>query len=475
MKKTAIILSIVLVGAGAVWAEETAVAGKPEITGRIRLFSSLYAADNPDGLFFTHQAGQFAFRRAEVRLKFAGSVNDRVSYGLRFDAFSYPGDLLDSGQFPESAFLGSPASSEHFELALYEGWVKVSDFLISGLDLTAGKQRISWGTADKIGVVDNLNPIDFANFLSFDPDYFFERRPQTGINLEYYPGGAWKIQLVGLLQHQVSPLPFGYAGLADKFFPMDSLAVTRGWDDNALKTAWGIRVAARPLGLDLGLSYYRGNLSLPYLRSVSRDWLTGSAGTFYYPKAGIFGLDLAGDAAGIGFWAEAAYVVPEDAAGRLSFPIYVVDHAVTYERTFRMFEDGFWKYVVGADYNFGAGFSVNLQFLHGFFDEVDYSDEAAQLFGFRTGMFYGEPGNYLLGRLEYKFARDTVKLKFGGLYETTSNGTAFVVMPEAEFRIADAFNLVCGAFAAVSGDRQMTKFGSFRDDGQIYAGFRLDF
>lgn len=476
MKKTAVILSVILAAAGGVlFAEEMAAANKPEISGRFRLFSSLYAADNPDGLFFTHEAGQFAFRRAEVRLKIAGSVNDRVSYGIRFDAFSYPGDLLDSGQFPESAFLGSPTSSEHFELALYEGWVKVGDFLLSGLDLTAGKQRISWGTADKVGVVDNLNPIDFANFLSFDPDYFFERRPQTGINLEYYPGGAWKIQLVGLLQHQVSPLPFGYAGLADKFFPMDSVAVEKGWDDTMLKTAWGIRVAARPLGIDLGLSYYRGNLSLPYLRSFVLGLGQVSQGTFYYPRAGIWGLDLAGEAAGIGFWAEAAYVVPEEVDGAIAFPIYVDRNIVMYKTTFPLFEKGFWKYVLGADYNFGGGFSLNLQFLHGFFDEVDYGVEAAETFGLRTGMFYGEPGNYVLGRLEYKFARDTVKLKFGGIFETTSNGSAFVIMPEAEFRIADAFNLVCGAFAAVSGDRQMTKFGSFRDDGQIYAGFRLDF
>ena len=48
-------------------------------------------------------------------------------------------------------------------------------------------------------------------------------------------------------------------------------------------------------------------------------------------------------------------------------------------------------------------------------------------------------------------------------------------MPEAEFRGADAFNIVFGAFTAVSGDREKTKFGAFRDDGQIYAGFKLDF
>lgn len=473
MKKAAVFLFALGLAWGISPAEETAAARKPEIAGRVRLFSSLYAADNPAGKFFTHEAGQFAFRRAEFRLKLAGNVNDRVSYGLRFDAFSYPGDLLQSGQFPESAFLGSPGSSEHFELSAYEGWIKISDFLAAGLDLTVGKQRISWGTADKIGVVDNLNPIDFANFLSFDPDYFFERRPQTGINLEYFPGGAFKIQFVWLLQHQVSPLPFGYEGLIFKFFPMDGVAVTKGWDDTAAETAWGVRAAARPLNIDLGLSYYRGNLSLPYLKSVKRTQFT--AGEFYYPRTGIWGLDLAGEAGGVGYWVEAAYVVPEKVDGSLAFPVVTPGGVAIHEKTFPLFKDGYWKYVVGADYNFGGGFSANIQFLHGFFDEVDYSAEAETALGFRPGMFFGEPDDYILGRLEYKFARDAVKLTAGGLYEHTANGAALVLMPEMEFRIADAFNLVCGAFAAVSGDREKTKFGSFRDDGQIYIGFKLDF
>ncbi len=454
-------------------AEEPAGAAKLDVSGRVRLFTSLYAADNPDGKFFSHEAGAFAFRRAEIRLKFAGLVNSRVSYGVRFDAFSYPGDLLQSGQFPESAFLGSPQSSEHFELSLYEGWVKVNDFLVKGLDLTAGKQRISWGTADKIGVVDNLNPIDFANFLSFDPDYFFERRPQTGVNLEYFPGASIKVQLVWLLQNQVSPLPYGYAALAGKFFPLDSVVVKKSWDDTAGKTAWGVRVAARPFNIDVGASYYRGNLSLPYLRSITMA--ASRAGVFYYPKADIWGLDLAGEAGGVGFWAEAAYVVPEDVQGSLAFPTIINGIPFAIQKDFPLFEGGFWKYVAGADYNIGGGISVNVQFLHGFFDEVDYSSAAETTFGFRSGMFFGELGNYVLGRLEYKFARDTVRLKAGGLFETTANGSAFAIMPEAEFRIADAFNMVAGAFAVVSGDRDKTKFGAFRDDGQVYAGFKLDF
>ncbi|MDD8025429.1 MAG: hypothetical protein PHI34_02865 [Acidobacteriota bacterium] len=445
----------------------------PVFSGRIRLFSSVYAADNPDGRFFSHEAGQFAFRRAEIRLNLAGRVNDRVSYGARFDAFSYPGDLLQSSQFPESAFLGSPASSEHFELSLYEGWVKVDDFLLKNLDLTVGKQRIAWGTADKIGVVDNLNPIDFANFLSFDPDYFFERRPQTGINLEYFPGGSFKIQFVWLLQNQVSPLPYGYTALAGKFFSLGDVVVEKAWDDTAVQSAWGSRISARVLGLDLGASYYRGNLSLPYLKSYAAG-LSGS-GVFYYPKAGIWGLDLAGELGGVGFWAEAAYVVPEAVQGSLTVPMIVDGTAFTYQTRFSLFEDSYWKFVAGADYNFGGGVSINVQYLHGFFDEVDYSDAAQAAFGLRTGMFFGEPEDYVLGRLEWKFARDTVRLKAGGLLEIVGGRTALALMPEAELRIADAFNLVAGAFAVVSGDRDLTKFGAFRDDGQVYFGFKLDF
>jgi hypothetical protein len=445
----------------------------PVLSGRIRLFSSVYAADNPDGRFFSHEAGQFAFRRAEVRLRIAGSVNERVSYGARFDAFSYPGDLLQSGQFPESAFLGSPEASEHFELSLYEGWVKVRDFLFKGLDLTAGKQRISWGTADKIGVVDNLNPIDFANFLSFDPDYFFERRPQTGLNLECYPGGSLKLQLVWLLQNQVSPLPYGYSALAGKFFPLYSAVVKKGWDDTARGSAWGARASARVFGLDLGASYYHGNLSLPYLRHLTVGWF--GSGVFYYPKAGIWGLDLAGEAGGAGFWAEAAYIVPEDVTATLNYSLLLNGLPFDLRKEFPLFESGYWKYVIGADYAFGGGVSVNVQYLHGFFDEVDYSAAAQETFAFRTGMFFGEPGDYVLGRLEWKFARDTVRLKAGGLYEFTDGRSSLALMPEAEFRIADALNLVCGAFAVVSGDRDKTKFGSFRDDGQVYVGLKLDF
>lgn len=179
MKRERVLVLVIVLGLALVpaFASDKAL----DISGRIKLFSSVYFEGNPEGRFFSHGAGEFGYKRVETRLKLSGSVNDRVSYNLRLDGYSYPGDLISRDGFPESGLLGSSLHTDYFELNLYEASVKVSRFLLPKLDLTIGKQRIAWGTADKVSVVDNLNPIDFANFFSFDPDYFSERRPQTAL------------------------------------------------------------------------------------------------------------------------------------------------------------------------------------------------------------------------------------------------------------------------------------------------------
>jgi hypothetical protein len=55
----------------------------------------------------------------------------------------------------------------------------------AGLDLTVGRQRARWGTSDEYNVIDNLNPVDFGNLYTFDPDYFVAHLPMDGFNLEY--------------------------------------------------------------------------------------------------------------------------------------------------------------------------------------------------------------------------------------------------------------------------------------------------
>lgn len=443
-----------------------------EITGRLKLFLSMFTTSNPDGKFFSHESGEFALRRLEARLSFAGALNPKISYRLRFDAYANSGDRIEPGGFPESGILGLPLATEYLELNLYEGAVKVTDFLIDNLDLTVGKQRIYWGTADKVNVIDNLNPIDVANFFSFDPDHAFERRPQTAINLEYYLGHTTRFQLVWLLEHQVSPLPYGFSWLCEQGFGLDSIEVKKGWDDTPGDTGFGIRLNTTVINLDMGITYYYGNVSVPVLQalSIQRETL----GTFFYPKQQVWGLDLSGEIWGIGFWAEAALIFPEETLGSLTFLTEIEGEFQVYTQLFSLFEKKYLKAVIGMDYNFGKGFYANLQFLHGFFDEFDYSEDAEELFSLRKGMLFGEPEDYLIGQIQYTGFRDNLKLSLNWITEI-ADSQAIILTPALELKITDGFLIQVGAFLLVSGDEDKTKFGIFRNDKLIYLGCRLDF
>ncbi len=435
-----------------------------EITGRIKTFASIFLSENQSGFFFIHDSGEFAIKRVEFRVKIQGEASKKVSYGARLDAFSSPDAIFSSTNFPEAGPLASPVHSEPFEINLYEGYVKVSDFLLRNLDFTVGKQRISWGTADKVNVVDNLNPVDFANFLTFDPDYFGERRPQTALNFEYYIGSNTKLQAVWLLSRQYSPLPNGFtymiagAGRANVNIEQRKRLLKN--------TNFGLRASTIILNTDFALSYYHGNFSLPVFSGAE-------VATYFpllhysYPELDVLGGTFSGELASVGIWGEIAYYIPERKKGIFSAGMGPL-------MEFDLFKKGYFKYVFGADYTIGigSGLYLNAQFLHGFFDERDYSDEAEKLLGFRKGQFFGEIENYVIARAEYKMFGDNLKLSLGGFGELGEK-TSYAFMPSVELKVKDSLAVQIGTFS-VFGDRN-TKFGSFKDDKIGFLSLRLNF
>ena len=442
------------------------------MSGRVKFFASLFVSDNPEGKFFRHDSGEFSFKRIEARLKFSGRFNNRVSYNLRFDAFSNSGNIITGDLFPEAGILGSPFYSEYFEINLYEGNVKVSDFLIKKLDFTVGKQRIQWGTADKVNVVDVLNPIDFANFFTFDPDYAYERRPQTALNFEYYIGMTSKFQLVWLFQHQVAPLPYGYTFFTKNFQGIDELTIAKSWENNISDTNLGLRFSTTLWNIDVALYYYKGNAAIPALHNLTVGEKIKAG--FLYPGLQMIAADLSGELWGMGFWAEAAYFVPEKVTATAELPALLNGTPQVLNYQFDLFEKGYFKYVIGVDYHFGSGFYANAQFLRGFFDEADFSADSKTFFGISTGQFFGELESYFISRLEYGNPAGTLKLGLGGLYEI-SDKNSLSLLPTFECKIADGMLIQAGGFLNVSGDENRTKFGMFRNDRIIYLSFKLDF
>ncbi|MCP2619807.1 hypothetical protein NLC35_00960 [Candidatus Aminicenantes bacterium AC-334-K16] len=446
-----------------------------EFSGRIKLFTSFYLNTNKSGPYFFHEAGEFALKRLETRFVLSSELSSKVSFYARVDTYSSPEAIFGSPPFPEATSLGVPVQSEPFEGVLYEGLVKISDFIIPHLDLTIGKQRISWGTADKMNAVDNLNPIDLANFLSFDPDYFAERRPQMAFNWEWWLGASHKLQFVWLLGRQYAPLPRGFTRLLTQAYDLTEIRLVK--DNYKLQNPnFGFRWTGLVGNFDFGVSYYRGNAHLPVFTGVEVSATKGIIPYFSYPRENIFGLDLAGELRGVGLWAEAALVVPEDSRGFVEKMILVNNQPIIYRDEFDLFAASYLRFVVGFDYTLGLGngLYINAQYLHGFFDERSYTPKAKRVFGWTKGMFFGELEDYLVMRTEYRLFREALKLQLGSILELAAGKRAMVILPEIEWKIKDLVVLQAGGYLT-TGDKEGTKFGIFREDKVAFIALKLDF
>ncbi len=445
-----------------------------EISGKVKLFSSFFASSNSEGIFLSHDSGDFLLKRVEVNLKFSGVFNDNITYNIRFDSYSYPGSFRIENEFPEAGPLGAPLSTEYNEFMLYEANVKISDFIIESLDLTIGKQRIFWGTADKLNVLDNLNPIDFANFFTFDPDYFAEKRPQTALNFEYYHGDSSKIQFVLLLQHQLSPLPYNYTELTKNKLPYTTnISINYPWENKVSDLNFAIRFSTNIKNIDFALSYYKGNFSLPLLYELNA--IIPVTLSYTYPEIQVFGLDFSGELKGVGFWGEFAYFIPEEIKASINTLIDYGGMLIPFNQEFSLLKDGFIKFVFGADYNFGKGFYSNIQYLHGFFDELSYSDDAKNYFLIKKGMFFGEIEDYVSLQIEKTMMDDDFKADANFLYEISDESNCLTFMPELTVRVADGFEIKTGGFLVLSGDKEKTKFSLFKDDKLMYLSLKLSF
>ena len=93
---------------------------------------------------------------------------------------------LRSWGFPEvqtSADLFNKDRVLPWNLAFREAYLDLYGFISDNLDLRIGKQRIAWGTADKLNPTDNLNPPDLEDIWDFG-----RHLGSDGIKGSYYLG-----------------------------------------------------------------------------------------------------------------------------------------------------------------------------------------------------------------------------------------------------------------------------------------------
>ena len=399
-----------------------------------------------------------------------GHVKTSLLIPAGWNSLSYPG-LTNEMQLEASysTAIGSLYGSVLFtvdelgavgnQIEVLPGEIFISAFL-GPLDVTLGRQIISWGTADGINPTDNINPRDLSNFLS--PD----KLPVNVVRLNVYPAYFMDIEAVFLPTHPEPQLP-DLSGI----LPPELQGVT--FDvSSPLPELENFQAGARANfllpGVDLSVSYLYAWDHLPDIGSVEITMQELMPTFFFGAPSGIImennrihviGADFAWPVAGLDLRGETAFFLTDDLDG--SDP-YVKNPWI--------------HYVVGAGYGFSNGFTANIQLsqkitLHyskvsdyGYVldptnpaslnqPESYYADAYAAQFSPLIGGQKGALQSTVVVHGTQRLVDDTLELGLTGIYNfpetyddfaTTKYGD-FMIRPAASYALGDAFDLDIGA------------------------------
>jgi hypothetical protein len=420
------------------WAALTvaAAAGEPEVGGR--LLGELRLGAGEDFAFSDPD-----FSRRELRLDLFASARPGESLRL------YVQGWIRSLGFPETPAAVEDLAAPRFppgpSFELKEAYADLYGFPLPSLDMRLGRQRIAWGQAEKVGIVDNLNPDDLEDRWDFG-----RRLASDALRLTWYGS---RVTVQGVYIPFFTPARLGAdSTLLSDLPPGSSLTFTGlpGADAAAGMSA-GLRVSLLLAGWDIAASYVRGRDGI---FTVTSTLATGPPPaplklTCDYLRRQVLSLDLAGELAGLGVWAEAACFFPEDR--ELVTDLTAAFGPLSSERT-----RPYLKLLAGLDRTFPGGLYGNVQLVHGLYSEN--SRESLE--------------DYLLLGLEWPLAGGRVKLGPLGLaleiddLRDPGRTWGLIVNPELSVAPADGAALIFGA--RIIEGREGTNFGRETDAGEIY-------
>lgn len=392
---------------------------------------------------------------------------------LLLDIESLPSDNLRFfGEVRISDF-GTPYSMSPLDLQKREGlfwdireaYFDVYDFLIDNLDLRAGKQIISWGTADKTNPTSNLSPYNFEDIVDFG-----KKEGITGIKLTYsgnnftlegdfVPRFRWDILPRGDIQDAfMNQNEFTSQGMnivnTNVFLNVPDYKISKG-------SELGAKLSTTIGKIDLSLSYFNGVLGLPLIKGVNLTPLdtfgnVNLSTTLSYARTQVVGSDFSTSLFGIGLWGEGALYIPDEFITEISYP---TRNGVVMEYD-TVLNDPFFKFVIGGDYHFKHGYYLNMQYVHGFLHE--YGDSLK---------------DYVVGRVEKELFNDKLKIvPISGLlvlHKNIKDTFSFAYMPEIEYKPYDCVSLKFGAFIYTY--KNLTFFPGIDKKREVYLNMKIDF
>lgn len=385
------------------------------------------------------QDGRYTWNENRLDVKLEGNPSDKIHY--------YSDVWLRAFGFPDARTTADLQRREKdrvqpWGLQFREAYVDIYGFLTDNLDVRVGRQRIAWGTADKLNPTDNLNPDDLEDIFDFG-----RHLGSNALRANYYLGN---ITLSGVFIPVFTPatLPYGdwVGAFTEPVSPPPGIAIGRYQDhlvlpDNKLSetSSFAFKMAGTLLDYDWSVSYYDGRDDLPLLTESSLTY-NSDTGQFdadvnlSFPRMRVIGADLAGAIGSVGVWAEGALSLPR----KTYQTTYITHPFIRFQpiRDVALDSRPYFKWVVGGDYTFKSGWYVNAQFLHGFIHE-----RGAQ-----------NLNDYFLMRLEKKYMNDALKIVPFGIalaipdWNDVKNNYGIAGGPEIDYYPVDALEVSLGAY-----------------------------
>ncbi|UCD84494.1 MAG: hypothetical protein JSU92_14705 [Deltaproteobacteria bacterium] len=412
--------------------------------------------------------GMYNTFRLESKAFLSDKASALASLDLRYYDFSNA-ETLDDLSLREEV--------NPLDFGLWEGYFELYGFLLDGLDLRFGKQRIAWGTADKLNQTDNLNPDDFSDLLDFG-----RKLPSTALMGTYYLGD---FRLIGVWLPSLRPalLPAGgipfdmesYGFTIPDYVIFDFEAMqyeTKLPPKDLMNSMSAAKLAGNLFNIDFSLSYFYGYDDIPAPVTITITSLTMGIPIeineaiieMGFPKIQVIGADLAGEVFSIGYWMEGGLYLPEEVKIEITADDLIIafDELGGIPEMVYLEDKPYFKYTLGMDYTFKGGIYLNAQWMHGFFTEV--GEDNLQ--------------DYIMAYTEKKFLRDELKLRLAGGLNVSDFGDfnenyAYIVIPETSYLPADNVELTLGTI--IMDGKETTLFGQMKDQDQVFFKAKVSF
>ncbi len=413
----------------------------------------------------------------EYRLGLTGQVElDKVKFYSEVWIRNFGSS--DARYFPE---LSSKEKVEPINIDVREAYVDVKGFIFDNLDLRIGRQRIAWGTADKLNPTDNLNPDDLEDIWDFGRhlgsnaiklSYYLNDFTFTGVFIPTFtpmvlPRGDWANVFAGEFVH------FNFLYSVKTIYNLESIRLEYPKQSIKDGSKFGFKISKKDiLGFDVSLSYVVGRDDIPVLHEVrgtlvypysSPAVFVVDSAVLSFPKMRVFGFDFTGDIGGIGVWGEAGVFYPSDEVNAKIRYTVLTDFLMPPDMkdiTIKVIERrSYTKFVLGADYTFSNGLYVNVQYLHGFLHEM------------RNNL-----RNYVVFNFEKKYINDKLKVNFlsGGFdFKQLNEISGWVYNPQITYAPIDNFEIAIGG--RIIGGNLESIFGRLWDRDEVYLRVKYSF